>query len=468
MAELSPAATRLSESLLPRELAPRASLRTPALSRWNAVRGVRVALSAMILLLLLAGANLATPLYPVLQQRLQLTPLDTTLLFTTYVFALVPVLAAVGHWSDRLGRRALVLPAVALAALGDTIFATSDGLAQLAAGRAVQGIAVGLATSAAGAALGDLLPDRPSLAAKLTLAASAGGVALGPLLGAGLSKVVPSGNPVLGPFLIHAAALLVLCVPLALLHPRSPGRHPVADPAPGGQQAGGAHPAGAHPADADPADAQPTSGHPAAEHPARSVSLRPRALSLPAGRRRPFLLAALAGFLSYAVFGVYLSLAPSYAANLLHTRDPLAGALVAALLLGSSATAQLLARPTRNRAVPALGMTGLATGLVLVVLAGQLKLPALLFIGSLLAGTSQGLAFRALFTRATAALDPSGRAGQLSTLWVIVYLGSSLPTITVGLLAQHLGILPAVTVFTAVAATACLTLAAVSLKRTSD
>lgn len=444
MAELSPAATRLSEYLLPRELAPRELLRTPALSRWNAVRGVRVALSAMILLLLLAGANLATPLYPVLQQRLGLTPLDTTLLFTTYVFALVPVLAAVGHWSDQLGRRALVLPAVALAAVGDAVFAGAGSLAQLAAGRAVQGIAVGLATAAAGAALGDLLPDRPSLAAKLTLAASAGGVALGPLLGAGLSGVVPGSNPVLGPFLIHACALLALCVPLALLHPRRPGRH------------------------AAPPIAPPTTTRTAAHAPARSVSLRPRALTLPATGRRAFLLAATAGFVSYAIFGVYLSLAPSYAANLLHTRDPLAGALVAALLLGSSATAQLLARPTRGRAVPALGMTGLAAGLVLVVLAGQLHTPALLFVGSLLAGTSQGLAFRALFTRATAALDPAGRAGQLSTLWVIVYLGSSLPTIGVGLLAQHLGILPAVTLFTAAAATACLTLAAVSLRRTSD
>ncbi|MEY9964657.1 MFS family permease [Streptacidiphilus sp. MAP12-16] len=432
MAELSPAATRLSESLLSHELAPREVLRAPTLSRWNAVRGVRVALSAAILLLLLAGANLATPLYPVLQQRLHLTALDTTLLFTTYVFALVPVLAAAGHWSDQLGRRALVLPAVALAAGGDAIFATAGSLGQLAAGRAVQGIAVGLATGAAGAALGDLLPDRPSLAAKLTLAASAGGVALGPLLGAALSGAVPGGDPVLAPFLLHACALLALCIPLAVLHPRSPGHH-----------------------------------HSEARPQRSPGALRPRALSLPARGRRPFLLAAASGFVSYAVFGVYLSLAPSYTASLLHTRDPLVGALVAALLLGSSATAQLLARPTHGRAVPALGMAGLALGLTLVVLAGYAHTPALLFLGSVLAGTSQGLAFRALFTRATAALDPSGRAGQLSTLWVIVYLGSSLPIIGVGLLAQHLGILPAVTLFTTVAATACVALAGASLQRTS-
>jgi MFS family permease len=425
MADLTPVGTRLTEALLPLELAPRERLRLRSLSRWNALRGVRVGLTVAVLLLLLIGANLATPLYPALQARLGLTPVDTTVLFTVYVFALVPVLAAVGHWSDQLGRRALVLPAVALAAAGDLVFATAGSLGELALGRAVQGVAVGLATGAAGAALADLLPDRPSVAAKLTLAASAGGVALGPLLGAALAG---GKDPVLTPFLLHAVALLVLCVPLALLHPRSPGSDVVA-PAP-----------------------------------VTRPSLRPRALSLPKRGRGVFLLTAATGFVSYAVFGVYLSLAPSYAASLLHTRAPLAGAGVAALLLGSSAAAQLLARPTRSRAVPALGMTGLALGLGLVVLAGYGHLPALLFAGSVLAGASQGLAFRALFTTASAALEPDLRGSQLSTLWVVVYLGSSVPIIAVGFLARAYGILPAFATFAAIAASACLALGAATLR----
>lgn len=148
MADLSPAGSglstaqfdgrRLSEALLPLELAPRTQLQLAAISRWNALRGIRVGLVAAALLLLLVGANLATPIYPVLQQRLGLTALDTTILFTVYVFALVPVLAAAGHWSDHLGRRAMILPAVALAACGDALFAMAGSFWQLAAGRAVQ------------------------------------------------------------------------------------------------------------------------------------------------------------------------------------------------------------------------------------------------------------------------------------------------------------------------------------------
>ncbi|MFE0458977.1 MFS transporter [Kitasatospora sp. NPDC058965] len=439
MADLSPAGSglptrqltgaRLSEALLPVELAPRAQLQLAAVSRWNALRGVRVGLVAGALLLLLIGANLATPVYPLIQQHMGLTAFDTTLLFTVYVFALVPVLAAVGHWSDLLGRRALILPAVGLAASGDAIFATAASFGQLAAGRAIQGVAVALATGAAGAALGDLLPDRPTLAAKLTLACSAGGVALGPIVGAALAG---GGHPLLTPFLAHALALLALCVPLALVHPRMPGAN---------------RPAGTPP------------------RITTAFHLKPRRLVLPARGRGDFLRAAGAGFVSYAVFGVYLSLAPAFSATLLHTRAPMVGAVVAALLLGSSATAQLLVPPTRSRALTALGMTGLALGLALVVVAAYAHLPALLFLGSVLGGACQGIAFRSLFTTAVAAMDPALRASQMSTLWVIVYLGSSAPIVAVGALARGYGLLPAVSGFALVAATACLGLAGSVLRR---
>ncbi|MFD0530219.1 MFS transporter [Kitasatospora arboriphila] len=212
------------------------------------------------LLLMLVGANLATPIYPLLQQQLGLTPLHTTVLFTVYVFAVVPVLAVVGHWSDHLGRRALILPAVALAAVGDLMFANAHGFGLLVAGRAVQGVAVGLSTGAAGAALGDLLPDRPSLAAKLTLACSAGGVALGPVVGASLAT---GAHPLLTPFLLHALALLALCVPLAVVHPRMPGR-------------------------VRPADRAAAHHHPGSPASAAAAAAAPRPPDLPAGGRRRF------------------------------------------------------------------------------------------------------------------------------------------------------------------------------------
>lgn len=193
--------------------------------------------------------------------------------------------------------------------------------------------------------------------------------------------------------------------------------------------------------------------------------LRPQRLALPTSGRREFLLASGAGFVSYAVFGVYLSLAPAFSAKLLHTDSRLTGAVVAALLLGSSALAQLLVPPTADRLVIALGLTGLAAGLGLVVTAQYTGTPALLFIGSVLGGACQGVAFRSLFTSAVAAMNPERRGSELSSLWVIVYLGSSLPIVGVGALVQRYGLLPATSGFVALAATVCLALAAVVARR---
>ena len=228
------------------------------------------------------------------------------------------------------------------------------------------------------------------------------------------------------PFLLHAIALLTLCVPLALVHPRMPGRN------------------------------RPPASPPRITTPAH---LRPQRLRLPRTGRREFLLASSAGFISYAVFGVYLSLAPAFAAKLLHTPSHLVGAIVAALLLGSSAAAQLIVPPTSDRLVISLGMTGLAAGLALVVAAGYTGTPALLFIGSVLGGACQGVAFRSLFTTAVAAMNPERRGSEMSSLWIIVYLGSSLPIVAVGALVKSYGLLPAVSGFATVAALLCAALA---------
>lgn len=187
--------------------------------------------------------------------------------------------------------------------------------------------------------------------------------------------------------------------------------------------------------------------------------LRPQRLRLPRTGRREFLLAAGVGFVSYGVFGVYLALAPAFSTKLLHTDSHLTGAIVAALLLGSSATAQLTVPPTADRVVVALGLAGLATGLGLVVTAQYTGTPALLFIGSVLGGICQGVAFRSLFTTAVAAMNPERRGSELSSLWIIVYLGSSAPIIAVGALVKAYGLLPAVSGFALLAATLCAALA---------
>ena len=66
---------------------PHADLRS--VRGWNASIPARLVLTICATALLLVGANLATPLYPLLQERLGLGPFAVTLTFSSYVLALI-------------------------------------------------------------------------------------------------------------------------------------------------------------------------------------------------------------------------------------------------------------------------------------------------------------------------------------------------------------------------------------------
>jgi MFS family permease len=158
---------------------------------WDAGLRSRLALAMSTTALLLIGANLATPLYPLLQERLALGPFAVTLAFSSYVLALITGLVLYGHWSDHIGRRAALVLAVLTGLAGELLFATAGGLGALVAGRVLQGGSVAMATGAGSAALRELLPERPETASRFTLLASVGGVAAGPLLGGVLAVLPP-------------------------------------------------------------------------------------------------------------------------------------------------------------------------------------------------------------------------------------------------------------------------------------
>ena len=86
---------------------------------------------AYALLILLTGTNLPTPLYRGYEASFGFSPLVVTLIFAAYVAALVPSLLVAGPLSDAVGRRRVLLPALAVAALGSLCFALAEGTAWL-------------------------------------------------------------------------------------------------------------------------------------------------------------------------------------------------------------------------------------------------------------------------------------------------------------------------------------------------
>ena len=144
-------------------------------------------------LTVMAGVNLATPLYHGYADRFGFSSLVLTLIFAVYALVLVPTLLAFGRLSDRYGRRPVILAGMAAAALGLVLFAAAQGVAWLFAARILQGLAVGTVSGAATAAVVELDPERggrmPALLAGL---AQAGGNAVGPLLAGVLGEWAPA------------------------------------------------------------------------------------------------------------------------------------------------------------------------------------------------------------------------------------------------------------------------------------
>src|ERR1700712_4527930 len=105
--------------------------------------------------LVAASSSAVTPLYRLYQQSMHLTPLMITLVFAVYAISLLVALLTVGGLSDYIGRRPVILGGLLLNAIAMILFSYASDVGQLILARAVQGLCVGTATTALGAAILD-------------------------------------------------------------------------------------------------------------------------------------------------------------------------------------------------------------------------------------------------------------------------------------------------------------------------
>jgi predicted MFS family arabinose efflux permease len=174
------------------------------------------------------GANQFAPLIVYYQQH-GVTSTATGIMFGLYAVGLIPALLVGGRWSDRAGRKRVVVTALVLSLAATAMLLLGEQvLALLFAGRLAAGVSSGLAFGTGAAWIREASaaePGRHHGARRATVAMTTG-FGGGPLVAGLLAQWTP--DPQLWPYVPH---LLLCAVALLMLGRSADGRAPVHTPA---------------------------------------------------------------------------------------------------------------------------------------------------------------------------------------------------------------------------------------------
>lgn len=176
------------------------------------------------------GANQFSPMLLAYRSELGMSTQARALLFAVYAVGLIPALLVGGAASDRWGRRAVVVPFVALSPVATALLVVSSGwVPGLALSRLLAGVSSGVVFGAASAWVADLSEgDPPGAGARRAALSLSAGFGLGPLVAGVVAEV--SAHPLVVPYLPHlvlGVAALVLLLPAPGPRPERPTPRPL-------------------------------------------------------------------------------------------------------------------------------------------------------------------------------------------------------------------------------------------------
>lgn len=355
---------------------------------------------AIAFLTLMAFGTAPTPLWPIYQTRDHFGATTVTVAFAVMVVGAAASFRLLGHLSDRLGRRRIIVPALLVGILSAVVLASWPDLPGLIVGRVLTGVAVGLMASTATAYLTDLYSEaRPSEAGSavpglVATAANLGGLALGPLVAGALAQWGPA--PVHTSYLVFGVLMVVLLA-LVLTSPET-------------------------------VDTELAS------------QARPVRFAVRPGQASAFAAAAAVGFFAFAVMGLFSSLGAIIVRGQLGITSYFVAGLAPFTAFAASAVAQLALGKVAREKVLWTGTVLFPVGLALTAVSLYHPMLWLTLIAAGLAGAGAGLLFKSAVTQAAIAADPASRAGVLAAFFVISYVGMGAPSIAFSLVIQHVAL----------------------------
>jgi MFS family permease len=360
----------------------------------------RYPVAAAALALLFAGVFMPSPLYEFYREQWGLTPGEISIVFAIYAASLIPSLVFFGGISDDIGRRKTLMIALGIAALAALTLAFASNIWWLLGGRVLQGIAIGIGTPTATAAIREWMPDGlQNRAGLVAVAAIATGSAIGAAIAGILAQYAPL--PTRLTFLVYIA--LSAGVALAVRTVQSC-----------------------------------THTHSAAH---RGLPVIPPAI------RRPFFVASAQSFIGWAVISIFASLVPSFLEAALGVHNLLIGSCVILCVQIGTLAAVAVGSRLNNRAAIIAAMLALGAGVWTLLLGAPDHVYVLLALACAIAGLGNGLGYLAGLNIVNAIAPPEHRAETLSALFVASYLGFSIPALTVGIAANHVGLYTAIVGF---------------------
>ena len=343
---------------------------------------------AFAFLIVMAVATLPSPLYGLYRTRDHLSALTITVVFAIFAAGTIAVLLRDSVIVARIGRRGVMLAAVATMMAAMVVLAAWPDLPGLLIGRLVTGVSVGLA---AGTAITYLVELRlradpgasPVRARTIGTAVTVGGLGVGPLIAGCLAQWV--AGPLTVPYLVFVALGAVALIGLR---------------------------------------AAPETGGPATG----------RTPAAPRRKARLPVQAAAGTLAAFAANGLFAGLSGLFLATTLHQPSHALSGAALFLVFASGVASQLATTGLSAPRVLALGTLSMLAGLVLLVISVRLATPslALFLIAGALIGAGSGAVFKGTTGIVLGASPPEDRVALTSDLLIALYVGLAVPVIGAG------------------------------------
>jgi MFS family permease len=376
-------------------------------------RGVGFWVVAFAFTTAMAFTTVPTPLWSMYARRDRFSSLTVTVAFAVYALAVALSLFLAGHVSDWYGRRRVLMPALALEIAAAAVFLAWPSLLGLLVARVLSGLAIGAVTATATAWLSELHGAHSRRAQVVATAANLGGLGLGALIAGALAQWGP--DPLRMPFVVFAVLLLLASVAL-LVAPETRGR---LSPRP---------------------------------------RYRPQRVSVPPRSRGRFFAAALSAAITFSIFGLLTSLAPSFLAGTLHEPSRALAGAVPFVAFATAALSQALTASRPTHQLLAAAIPSLLAGLGLLTIAVWLPAPSfgVFLAGDVVVGAGSGLMFKGAIATVAEISSDEHRAEALAGLFLAAYLGLAGPVIGLGALTQFASTRVSLLVFAALLGLAIL------------